>query len=461
MTSTKTYIVGLGALFLLVLVSCNKLIEVTPTTNVSQEIAYSDSSSTEANINGIYYQLSQKGIIYNGGYCTVFPLLSDEASAGSVSTSAVLEMAGNIVTVSNSYALGLWSNGYSTIYQANSVIENVPGLGFLSDEKKGQFLGEARFLRAYSYFILTQFYGNVPLATSSDFKANSTLPRADTGTILTFVASELQAAENLLPSGYAVFGNAKTRASKEAAQALLARVFLYRRDWANAEMYATKLISNPMFSMPSSYADVLAINSPESIWEMWSSSSAAYQNFTASNLLPAGSTIAAQPAEIPSAKLVNSFEPGDLRKTAYLGYQAAGDYYYVNKYRDRATGTDRSKMIRLGEMYLIRAEARAQQNKLTGPNGAAADIDVIRSRAGLSGTTAATQSDMLAAVAQERFIELLFEGFRWLDLKRTGQVDAVMRAAKPTTWRSTAQLLPVPSVETANNPNLLPNNPGY
>ncbi|HEY4287770.1 MAG TPA: RagB/SusD family nutrient uptake outer membrane protein [Puia sp.] len=461
MKLTIRYTRSLWAIGLLALTSCNKLIEVTPTANITQGVAYSDSLATEANINGIYYQLQQKGSIYNGSYCAEFPLLSDEATPGTTTTAFWLELATNIISVSNTSAQGLWANNYSTIYQANSVIENVAGVGFLSEAKKNQFLGEARFLRAYCHFILTQYYGKIPLATTTDFKTNANASRADTGTVYSFIVTELQAAEKLLPGGYAVYGNVKTRVCKEAAQALLARVYLYGQDWANAETYATKLIGNPLFSMPSSYTSVLATNSPESIWELWAAAGASYGNFTASYLVPASAAISTKPAVIPSAKLVGSFEAGDVRKTAYLGYQATGDFYYVNKYRDRATNTDQPKMLRLGEMYLIRAEARAQQNKLTGSSSAAADLNVIRNRAGLEGTTATTQGDMLAAIAQERFIELLFEGHRWLDLKRTGQIDAVMSAAKPATWKQNAKLLPVPAVEIGDNPNLLPNNPGY
>jgi hypothetical protein len=442
-----------------VMISCKKLVTVSPVANISTAIAYSDSTNTEANVNGIYYQLQQAGIMYTSTYFSTYPLLSDEAGIGSATNAFILEFSSNLITTSNTNVTSLWSNNFKTIYQANSVLENVKDLSFLSTAKKNQFMGEARFIRAYCYFILTSYFGKAPLATSSDYKVNDALSRSDTSVIYNFVIDELRAADSLLPSGYAAFGNARIRACREAAEGLLARVYLSKGDWANAESYATKVINSPLFTLQTILSNIWTANSPESIWEIWASSTSyAYQNFTAQSLLPVDASSSFLPSVIPSAKLVGSFEAGDARKTNYLSYQAAGNYYYVYKYRDRNTGTDQPKILRLAEMYLIRAEARAWQNNLS---DAAADIDMIRNRAGLSNTTASTQPDLLSAIMQERYLELCFEGFRWLDLKRTGMADAVMGVYRPTTWKPAAKLLPVPATELGANPNLLPQNTGY
>jgi len=117
--------------------------------------------------------------------------------------------------------------------------------------------------------------------------------------------------------------------------------------------------------------------------------------------------------------------------------------------------------LRLAEQYLIRAEAMAQQNKIP---EAAADLNVIRSRAGLPNTTAATQSAMLAAILQERKAELFTEwGHRWLDLKRTNTVDSVMSVVAPQkggTWQSIQKYYPIPQSELNADPNLV-QTPGY
>jgi hypothetical protein len=118
-------------------------------------------------------------------------------------------------------------------------------------------------------------------------------------------------------------------------------------------------------------------------------------------------------------------------------------------------------ILRLAEQYLIRAEARAQQNNLIGSQS---DLNVIRTRAGLPNTSASTQQDLLSAIYRERQFELFTEmGHRWLDLKRTGSVDMIMNTETPQKggiWKTTDQLYPLPLSEIQADINLT-QNPGY
>ena len=114
-------------------------------------------------------------------------------------------------------------------------------------------------------------------------------------------------------------------------------------------------------------------------------------------------------------------------------------------------------MLRLAEQYLIDAEARAQQGDIS---GAATKLNAVRNRAGLGNTTAITQTDMLAAIAHERQVELFTEwGHRWFDLKRTGTINATLGVEK-SSWTSDAALLPIPLLEIEADPNLTQNQ-GY
>ena len=114
--------------------------------------------------------------------------------------------------------------------------------------------------------------------------------------------------------------------------------------------------------------------------------------------------------------------------------------------------------LRLAEIFLIRAEARAMQNNI---DGAKEDINRLRTRAGLTNTTASSQSIVLNAIEQERRIELMTEfGHRWFDLKRTGRADMVLSLLKPASWSTTDQLYPLPLYELETNPALY-QNPGY
>jgi hypothetical protein len=171
-----------------------------------------------------------------------------------------------------------------------------------------------------------------------------------------------------------------------------------------------------------------------------------------------------------SEDLLNSFEEGDARKTAWVFYANAGNYpnpdnrYFLKKYYSRFAPPDLPGKtqdfvyLRLAEMYLIRAEARARQNNL---EGAAADLNVIRNRAGLSNTTATTQTDLVNAILHERRIEFCGEGLRWDDLVRTGTADAVLSVLPwKTEWDSYKTLWPIPYEQIQLN-DALEQNPGY
>ena len=121
-------------------------------------------------------------------------------------------------------------------------------------------------------------------------------------------------------------------------------------------------------------------------------------------------------------------------------------------------------MFRLGEIYLIRAEARAQQGNSTGAGSAASDLNTVRARATLPPTTAVTQADMLAAIAHERRVELFCEnGNRFFDLRRTGNLDAVMNVLAPLkggSWASNKEWWPIPLSDIQNDINLT-QTPGF
>ncbi|HTF30713.1 MAG TPA: RagB/SusD family nutrient uptake outer membrane protein, partial [Flavitalea sp.] len=137
------------------------------------------------------------------------------------------------------------------------------------------------------------------------------------------------------------------------------------------------------------------------------------------------------------------------------------EYYYPYKYKSATLDdpiTEYATVFRLGEQYLIRAEARAQQGDIL---GATDDLNTIRARAGLGNTAATIQSDLLAAILHERRVELFTEwGHRWFDLKRTASVDAVMNLVTPQkggTWSSNWAWYPIPDGELRANKNLVQN----
>jgi hypothetical protein len=168
-----------------------------------------------------------------------------------------------------------------------------------------------------------------------------------------------------------------------------------------------------------------------------------------------------------SNHLLNSFEAGDNRRQSWVGSETVNGatYHYPYKYKlseEFFPVEEYLVVLRLAEQYLIRAEARARQGDLP---RAAADLNMIRERAGLPLITPGTQAALLTAILHERQVELFTEwGHRWMDLKRTNTIDAVMSRVTPekaeNAWNPTQKLYPIPLDDIRRNPNLT-QNPGY
>jgi starch-binding outer membrane protein, SusD/RagB family len=323
-------------------------------------------------------------------------------------------------------------------------------------------MGEALFLRAFIHFYLVNLFGDVPLIKTSDYRTNTNVSRTPVAQVYDGIITDLLEAKDLLPDTYPSAG--RVRANKGAAIALLARVYLYAGDFTNAEEQSTEIISKAtQYNLQTNLNEVFLRTSEEAIWQLMPQGDL----FTSDGLKFI--LVAAPPIYVTLRdELYNAFEVGDLRKTHWTNSLTSDSgfstWYYAFKYKQNllnATGAEYSMVLRLSEQYLIRAEARTQQGKIAGANSAVSDINVIRSRAGLPNTAAATKEELLAAIEQERRVELFTEwGHRFFDLKRTGRLDAVLSPVKPN-WKTTNALLPIPQTEILLNANLKPQNPGY
>lgn len=420
---------------LITLWSCEDLIETAPVNIITDDVVITDAASVESVLLGIYNSL-QSGNTYNNLAITTPGVLSDELiHSGSFPT--VAEMDRNQVLPSNVTAQGTWQSYYNGILVSNVLLERI-GVVTMDEDLRDQYIGEARFLRALFHFNLTNLWGAIPLATTSDLATLSTIPRTSQEDIYAFVEAELTAAATLL-SG--VDQGNKVRVNEWGVKALHARVKLYAGDRSGAGALANDVITNGGYSLEADYGDVFDGGSSETILEVFSSVND--QNGIAFQFRTSGRYEYA-----PSAQLIAAFEPGDER--AVMVENPGGAKPEAAKYLDVGTGTDRTIVLRLAEMYLIRAEANI------GNAQADNDLNEIRNRAGLTDKASITLDDIM----EERFVELCYEGHRWFDLIRTNRVDAVMSVINPTTWVSTASLLPIPLREIQQNPNLT-QNPGY
>jgi hypothetical protein len=459
----KQYIKNTKAvtLFMAVLVigaasSCKKFLTPNPERSAIQasQVFSSDASATSV-VAGLYTSMQYGGLgtsPFNGTLGALLGLASDELNGYS---QTYLDWQ-NDQFVYTSYCPDyyIWSDIYNYIYQCNAAIAGMNASTGMSDSIRTQLSGECYFIRAFCYFELTNLYGPIPLVTSPNYQANATLGRTDSSAIYQQMVADLQNAESLLTPNYPSAN--RVRANLYTAQALLARVYLYQGKWPQAEAEVDSVLTGP-YNLATSLSGVFKVTSPEVIWELYPQGG---QNAYDFGFYTPASTQSG-PKYYLTNTLINSFEPGDQRATTWTrAYSFNGTtYYYPSKYvtPSSSPATQYNVVLRLAEQYLIRAEARAEQNNLS---GAAADLNVIRTRAGLGATTASGQSAILAAIAHERQVEFFSEwGHRWFDLKRTGAINAVLGAEKPT-WTPDASLLPIPRLDIQADVDLK-QNPGY
>ncbi|MES2826674.1 MAG: RagB/SusD family nutrient uptake outer membrane protein [Bacteroidota bacterium] len=444
------------------LFSCKKLLEIKPSgSQILSSNVFNDSVTVQSAIAGMYVTgLATQASPYRFNLSVIPGFTADELQfVGSVNDPYI----NNNILSADVGTGGIWSQSYSAIYNANALIAGVTDNGAISIRFQNQAIAEARFIRAFSYFYLVNLFGDVPLVLTTDVNTNSKLPRAPAASIYAQIIADLKFAQATLPADYNTISNgARTRVNKWVATAMLARVYLYQKNWAEAEAEATSIISNTaLFGLPTDLTKVFAransTGSAEPIWQLYNDLTG--YTYYASVIFNQSSKI---PTYVIRPSLINSFETGDARKTAWTGsvlYQST-NYTYPAKYKSVTSGANVEyyTMLRLGEQYLIRAEARLMQSNTS---GAQADINAIRQRASLRPTTATTPNALMTAIMQERRIELNCEwGHRWYDLKRTQTIDVVLGAEKPTFWKPTNALYPIPaSVVTLDN-NIV-QNPGY
>jgi len=461
----KTY-KAISWIFLVIsFTSCKKFIEVSPPADrlVSSTVFTSDASATAA-LTGIYSSMINQNFGFACAGMTLYPGLSADEFNNYSSTATQLEFSNNSLTVVNSTIGDLWNFPYNNIYSANSVIEGLQNSSSVSLAVKNQLLGEAKFIRAFCHFCLVNLFGDVPLVTTTDYRKNTIIARMPKDQVYQQIVTDLTEAQLLLVNDYSFSSNERVRPNKWAATALLSRAYLYMGKYAEAEAQSASILNNTgLYSLVNNLNNVFLKNSQESIWQLMPGRPNQNTNegrFFILTTAPSSST----PGITISNSLLNAFENGDARKSAWINSITAGNniYYFPFKYKVKTVVgtilTEYYTVLRLSEQFLIRAEARAQENNIS---GAQTDLNSIRNRAGLPNTTANDKSTLLKAIEQERRVELFAEwGHRWLDLKRTNRADSVLLPVKLSNWQPTDALYPIPQIQIDNDPNVS-QNAGY
>jgi hypothetical protein len=438
------------------LTACDSFVDVdTPNSQLTGDNVFKDVTTANAAMADVYAKLRDGGALTGTmlGTSYTLGLYSDELTYYSLSQSG--EFTNSLIGSSGSPA-AIWTDSYRQIYGANAVIEGVAHAVALPEADRARLRGEALFARALSHFNLVNIFGDVPYVTSTDYEVNRQVSRMPVEEVYQHLIDDLNEALTLIPEDYPTDG--RVRPNKATAHALLARVYLYNGDWAEAANEASAVINNPLYALEENLDNVFLKESTETIWQFMPKLEGDNTNEASVFVFLTGPP----PVVALSDWLATSFEAGDQRREHWVAEvtDMTDSWYHATKYKQNTnTGSsvEYSVVFRLAEMYLIRSEARARQGEVS---SAAEDLNTIRNRAGLPDSPAVASADIIEAVLEERRHELFTEhGHRFFDLKRFDLLDEVLSPVKPG-WDHTDMHWPIPNSDLLSNPNLN-QNPGY
>ena len=369
------------------------------------------------------------------------------------------------VEATNGIVADYYRSFYNVIFRANLVLENLSVAG----DDAAQFEGEARFVRAYAYFNLVRLYGDIPLITSLIGPADTDLAytRVSTDDIYDQIQSDLNFAVSSLNNSYT------TRASKAAAQSLLAKVELTRGNYGEARSLLESVINDYDYQLESNFSDVFYDeDNSETIFAIgYETGGIDSQNFSAEWLNAVGRTSGVNYVTADVRALFDT-HGGSRTAVSYRQDESQPQEYQVAKYFPNGElgpvyASDPTKagndwiVIRFADVLLMHVESILGDSNETSDVAARNSFQLVRNRAGLTDpVTTITKQDLI----NERRVELAFENHRLFDLMRMGVAQDVLSAFSAVNgygFSSTDLLLPIPQVEIGLSKGVLSQNPGY
>jgi tetratricopeptide (TPR) repeat protein len=437
-------IIGLAA----ILTSCKKtFLESESAQNIPDNAAIVDSSSALTATLGVYDAL-QDGNYYGGDGLAAAAFLSGGDGLWVGTLNYYNDFTTHTYRADNTLIYRIWYTIFKVVNRANHVIAKVPALDnkLISDSKKNLYTGEAYFIRALAFFDLGRTWGNIPLVLTptsgpEDVKG---IKQSNQTAVYAQVEKDLLKADSLLPNTVN-----RNRVTKNTVYAFLARLYLYTKQYDLAETYATKIITNTNYSLVDWNTFLNNKSTSESIFELL------YTTADQSSHYGSWSSVNYRNQFCPNATLYALIQDpavGGDRKILIkdISTPAIANYYIQQLYW-RVNGDNPTYVFRLGEQYLIRAEARL---KKASPDlaGALADLNAIKGRAHVTASELSDKDDLVAAVLAERRVEFALEPQRWFDLVRTGTAGLT---------DTTKYIYPIPYNDLAADKGDLVQNPLY
>lgn len=401
--------------------SCTSFLTQTPADYADDASVISNEASAESALNGAYHRLGETAY-YGGKYFDAGINLAADNVDWTGSLNYYYDFDTHGYSAENQLLEYAWYAIYATVNQANQVIARTNALSNIDDATKNRITAEATVIRSLAFFDLARTWGNVPIvkeATASPTQFDGVKQTAAKEVYKDVVSDVLSVYDNLPATVDHV------HITRDAANALLARAYLYLEDWENAEKYAGNVIDGGNYSLVEIQDLIDTKQTAESIFELAYTTSFTNEQSNYWRSPDDGGRHEWGPTKELVTLLADETVGGD-RKAYYADYSTAQvPDYYVGTLYHRSTNDDNVIIFRLAEMYLIRAEARAKKTSAD-LSGALADLNVIRKRSHVAELSLTSQSDIIQAIEDENRVEFALEPHRWFDLVRTGRAEAVL-----------------------------------
>ncbi len=475
------YKVILFAGLLLFAYSCDDELDINPEDNLRSSDVFTSETAVRGAVTGLYGQARHNNAL-NGNRYAFTGLQADELTfVGSFIT--LTDVFNYQTQAVNGNTSEFWDEGFEIVNLANFIITFVPDLDIanFTDAEKSVAVAEAKFMRATMNFEMLRVYaqpfqvngGNslgIPLSTQpftdDTDPADFNIGRSTVNEVQTAIRNDLEDAIADLPNSTSTNN---TRASKGAAQALLARLHLYREEWSQAANLANEVINNPAYAIASDYSFYGTTNN-ESVFVLANTETDGAFGGTGLTAFANPRSTGGRGDLFYSDFLLNAYNSGsiapsntegmDLRlvQTTAVGSDVNGNSQTFQG-KVSSSGADPLPIIRIAEMYLIRAEANLRGNLSVGDTPLN-DVNRIRSRAGLTNLTSVTLDDIMT----ERLKEFANEGHRRMDLLRNRL--PLRQSGDPrfteAAFGADKTIFPIPSGQLNVNPALSDQqNPGY
>ncbi|GAA4848813.1 RagB/SusD family nutrient uptake outer membrane protein [Algivirga pacifica] len=359
------------------------------------------------------------------------------------------------IDINNSVVARYWANYYKVIFRANTILEN---LDAVKDESlRQQFEGEAKFARAMGHFYLVSLFGDIPLIDKVVYTSNQeAFARVASSAVYTAITNDLTEAAALLLDRGAV---AEGRATKGAAQALLAKVYLTQGMYAEAKGLLDALMSSGSYALVDDFNDVFynELNDEIIFAIQYLDDNEAESQIFSLEFTALGK---ASGLNYATNDLQDLYVAEDLRLATTLTEDKRATAKFLTQSSNAELCGNDWIVLRYSDVLLMYAEAILAGGNATTDAAALSAVNAVRARAGLADLTEVTKENLLL----ERRLEFAFENQRWFDLQRFGVAEQVLSAfaqAEGFTFEPTSLLLPIPQREINVSSGLLEQNPGY